>query len=244
MNTVAIITIVVVALLTLIIFGLTWIAYTSCLKSYNMEVNQGKHDIEIQKEFKNKRKGGLLGLIGSCTTFLILSALFVTGLTYKVRGENFAINNQVALVIKSNSMADFYDDEIASEYNYNKSLQFSLGDICIFDKIDQTEELVKGDVYGYKHKDMIIVHRLESIEDDKYKFRGDNNRVSDGAISKEQIIYHYTGNKIKGIGSFVLYAQSYFGLYSLICMLGVLASSEVIYYKLESIGKKRYELLG
>jgi len=39
---------------------------------------------------------------------------------YKANNENFAINNQVALVVKSGSMSDFYDDAIALQYNNDK----------------------------------------------------------------------------------------------------------------------------
>ena len=49
MTSITIITIVVVALLTVIIFGLAWLGWSSCIKSYKMEVDQGKHDNAIFK---------------------------------------------------------------------------------------------------------------------------------------------------------------------------------------------------
>lgn len=245
MNSITIITIVVVALLTFIIFGLSWAAYISCIKAYRMEVLQGKHDEEIKKEYrtKKKKKGGLLGLIGSWAVLFALMSLFVTGVVYKARGENFSINNQVALVIKSGSMSDFYNDKIAEQYNYDRSLQFDVGDICTFDKVAPEEELTIGDVYGYKYKNIVITHRLTSVYDDFYLFRGDNNVTFDGAVSRDKIIYHYTGQKIPGIGSFVLYAQSYFGMWSLAGMVGVAASSEAVYHKIDMINKQRNELM-
>ena len=108
MASITIITIVVVALLTVIIFGLTWLGYSSCLKAYKLEVDQGKHDTEITKEYyeKKKNKGGLIGLIGSYLALLALSSLFITGIVYKVNGENFEFNGQTALVIKSGSMSE------------------------------------------------------------------------------------------------------------------------------------------
>lgn len=62
MNSITIITIVVVALLTAIIFGLTWLAYSSCIKAYKLEVEHGKHDQAIFKEYhakKKKKKGAV-----------------------------------------------------------------------------------------------------------------------------------------------------------------------------------------
>lgn len=246
MTSITIITIVVVVLLTFIIFGLSWIAYVSCLKMYQTEVNQGKHDEEIEKEyyFKKKHKEGLLTLICSCVILVSLLSLFVTGIVYRANNQNFSIDNETALVIKSDSMSDFYDEEIASEYNYDRSLQFDIGDICFFENISSEEEFIIGDVYGYQYKDIIITHRLVSITDNMCKFRGDNNKMYDGLVSKEKVIYHYTGNKIVALGSFVLYAQSYFGIWSLLCIIGIFVSSEIVYFKIVKISKKRLADLG
>lgn len=246
MNTITIITIVVVALLTIIIFGLTWLAYSACIKAYKLEVNLGKHDAEIFKEHhaKKKKKGGLLGLIASYVVLSVLLGLFVTGLVYKISGENFTINNQTVLVIKSGSMSDFYDEEIATQYSEDKHLQFDVGDICFFEKMSPEDELVEGEVYGYKSKNIIITHRLEKIDSSGYVFRGDNNPISDYEytrhfVKRDEVVYHYTGKKIPGVGAFILYAQSYFGIWSVTGMVGVLIMSEVTYYKINKINKER-----
>ena len=253
MNSITIITIVVVALLTAIVFGLTWLAYSSCLKAYKLEVDQGKHDQEIFKEYhakkkKRKKVGGILGLIGSYALLAILLALFVTGVVYKARGENLTFNNETALVIKSGSMSGFYDEDLANkyqEYNYDTTLQFGVGDICIFEQTSDDTELVEGEVYGYKYKDIIITHRLIREFEGRYEFRGDNNPSADGVlVPKERIIYHYTGKKVPGVGAFILYAQSYFGIWSLTGIVGVAVSSEIVYFKINKINKERDKLLG
>ena len=244
MKLITIITIVVVSLLTIIIFGLTWIAYSACIKSYKFEVGLGKHDKEIQNEYraKKKKRGGLIGLIASYVVLFALSGLFITGLIYKISGENFTLNNQTVLVIKTGSMSDFYDDEIASQYSNDKHLQFDVGDICVFEKMSEDDPLVEGEVYGYKNKDIIITHRLERIDASGYVFRGDNNPISDYEytrhfVERDEILYHYTGKKVPGIGAFILYAQSYFGIWSVTGMVGVLVMSEVAYYKVNKINK-------
>ena len=246
MNSITIITIVVIVLLTAIIFGLTWLAYSACIKSYKLEVNLGKHDKEILKEYRDKKskKGGLIGLIGSYVLLSVVLSLFVAGLVYKVSGENFTINNQTSLVIKTDSMSGFYDDEIASKYNNNKRLQFDVGDICVFEKMSDQSELVEGEIYGYKYKDVIITHRLDTIHETGYEFRGDNNPVSDfdathQLITRDKVVYHYTGRKVRGIGSFILYAQSYFGLWSLVGIIGITVVSEVGNHQVTKINKKR-----
>ena len=248
MNSIAIITIVVVVLLTGIIFGLVWLAYSSLLRAYKMEVNQGEHDEEILKEYHGKKaKRGLIGAILSYVALSLLAGLFITGIVYKARGENFAVKNQVALVIKSESMSDYYDDEykIDCESNlYDSSLQFDIGDICVFNKMNENDELVKGKVYGYKYKDIIVTHRLVGIKDGLYEFRGDNNSISDPYfVTRESIVYQYTGKKVPGIGAIVLYAQSYFGIWSLIGIIGITVCSEIIFKKMDKINRERDKLI-
>jgi len=244
MISITIILIVVVALLTTVIFGLAWLGYGSCLKAYKVEVEAGKHDIEIKEQYhsKKKNKGGLIGIICSWLALSVLMGLFVTGIAYKASGENFTINNQTALVIKTGSMSEFYNDARAAEYNHDTSLQFNVGDICIFTK---DFELKEGEVYGYKYKNIIITHRLLSYDESQglCEFRGDANSVKDtavyGLVPVENIVYKYTGTKIPVIGAFVLYAQSYFGLWSLAGIIGITVSSEIVYHKIETINRER-----
>jgi signal peptidase I len=126
-----------------------------------------------------------------------------------------------------------------------KEYHFDIGDICVFEKTNEDTELVKGEVYGYKYKDIIITHRLVEIhEGNLYEFRGDNNSISDPYYVKgENIIYHYTGQKVPGIGAFILYAQSIFGIWSLAGIIGVAVSSEIVYYKINKINKERDKII-
>ena len=247
MNSITIITIVVIALLTIVIFGLTWLAYMSCIKMYEMEVEQGKHDTEIFNQYNTNKKNNWIGLVITCIISTILLFLFVIGIIYKIRGESLEFNNQTVLVVKSGSMSDFYNDKLTEEYqeyNYDLTLQFGIGDICIFEKLSEDEELVEGEVYGYKYKNIIITHRLIKIHDSKaYEFRGDNNPTSDGVIDRERIIYHYTGKKISDVGVFILYAQSYFGIWSLFGIIGIIIISDITYHKIAKIQKERKEII-
>ena len=235
MNAIAIITIAVISLLTLVIFGLVWLGYNSCLKLYESEVRRGKHDREIRERHDANRKG-IIGTLVSWLVLLSLLGLFATGIAYRVRGENLSIQNQTALVIKSGSMSDFHDEKIAQKYNHDRSLQFDVGDICLFEPVTYLKE---GDVYGYKDKNVIITHRLVKVFDDFCEFRGDRNFASDTLVPKDAIVYHYTGSRFIGIGSFVLYAQSYFGIWSLLCVIGIAVSSEIVNARLANI-EKRY----
>lgn len=240
MATITIITIVVIALLTIAIFGLAWLAYSSCLRTYRTEVGQGLHDAAIRKEYCNKKqsKAGLVGLISSYLALFAFLTLFLTGLVYKVRGENFVFNDTTALVIKTGSMSHFFEEESP----YDTRLQFDVGDICFF-KTDF--DLTEGEVYGYKSKQNIITHRLISIRPDGLcEFKGDANAVADVLLVRpENIIYHYTGHRVPGLGAFVLYAQSYFGLWSLTGMIGIAISSDIVYSKIDKMNKERSKQL-
>lgn len=246
MNSITIITIVVVALLTLLICGLTWLAYTSCIKAYKVEVSQCSHDEQIKNEHRHKKsKKSKVGPICSCAILLLLLGLFTSGIVYRASGNNFTINNHTALVCKSGSMSDFYDETIAQELNNDRHLQFDVGDICIFENVSSEDTLVEGEVYGYKYKNIVITHRLVSFdsESNTCKFRGDNNHTYDGLVTRDNVIYHYTGNKIPGVGSFILFMQSYFGIWSTCCIIFIAISSEIVYHKIDTINKERIKEL-
>ena len=138
-------------------------------------------------------------------------------------------------------MSKYYDDDLASRYQDYNTLHFDAGDICTFTKLKETDELVEGEVYGYKYKGILITHRLVKIYDDWYEFRGDANAASDPfRVKRSAIQYHYTGQKIPAVGAFILFAQSYFGLWSIIGIIGVAISSEVIIQKIGKVNKTRY----
>lgn len=62
-------------------------------------------------------------------------------------------------------------------------------------------------------------------------------------IKRESIIYHYTGEKIKGLGAFILYARSYFGIWSLVGMIMVAISAEILLKKIDKWNKERYNII-
>lgn len=212
-------------------------------------MNQGKHDAAITADYesrlKNKKKD-IIGIIFSYSILSLLAGLFVIGLTYKISGETISLGDTAHLVIKTGSMSGYCNEELEQKYNlYNyPTYHFNVGDICTFKKLPNDAELVKGEVYGYRYKNMIITHRLIDINDNLYVFRGDNNSIADPYyVQRDAIKFHYTGERVQGIGAFILFAQSYFGLWSIVGIIGVAISSEVILYKINSTNKARYTYL-
>ena len=256
----AIITIVVVAIMVLAIFGLAWLGYASTLKEYKVELDQGKYDIEICHErYKRKEKshiGRVISYMALALFILVLFGLFVTGIVFKSNGKNFAIDGKTVLVVKSGSMSGFCNDELAEEYKelgYAESLQFKIGDICLFEETNS--DLKIGEVYAYSYKGDLITHRLVGTHEVKdnngnivktyYVFRGDNNTSQDQVlITEDKILYHYTGSKIPAIGNLILFAQSKIGMWSLITMFGIIMSSDYVIRKIQELNEERLERIG
>ena len=187
---------------------------------------------------------------------VLLFGLFTTSTIFKSTTRNITINGNTALVVKTGSMSGYCDNELAQEYEklgYSENLQFAIGDICIFEKTN--EDLKIGEVYAYYYKGNLITHRLigtqEVVDSDghvvktNYVFRGDNNPSNDQVlITKDKILYHYTGYKIDKIGNVVLFAQSRLGMWFLICLLALIISSDYITHKIQNYNDERLERIG
>ena len=259
MGSITIMTIVVVAILGVTIFGSVWLGYSACLKKYKLELAQGKHDIELCEELNNKKqktaKDKIISYVLTSIILFALLGLFIAGIISKTKNDSFSVNGNTTLVIKSGSMSGFYDNALADKYEelgYDKKLQFSYGDICFFEK--PSKELKVGEVYAYSYNDIIITHRLIGTQVVKdvdgnilqtyYVFRGDNNPSIDEYVTSDKILYHYTGNKIPSIGDLILFAQSYLGIWCIICVIGVIISSDIVLNKIQKLNNQRYEELG
>lgn len=242
-------TIILVAILTALIFILTIVAFSSICKSEKREIELGNRDAEIKKDIEKEKKKSskAFNIIGSIFGGLIalsLLAASVTAITYKAQGEQFAINNQVSLVIVSDSMNGFYNDvwktKVLTEKEDAEKDQFKIGDLLTFEKVTEEEELTQFDVYGYKNsKGQIITHRYIETIDDKLVFRGDNTGGRDSYVDRSQVVLHYTDHKIPQVGMFVLFSQSGFGLYAFISVIGIYVLAEVYGYKYDKLIKNR-----
>lgn len=247
-------TIILVAILTALIFTLTIVAFSSAVKTEKREIELGNRDEEIKEDIEREKKKSskVLNWIGTIVGGLIavtLLAASVSAVIYKAQGEQFSINNKVSLVIVTDSMDGFYDDEYKTELlTYKEDAakdQFKAGDLLTFNKLDESEELRLYDVYGYKlSSGKIITHRLVEIkEDGRLVFRGDNAGGVDSYVNRSQVVLHYNDSKITYVGFFVLFSQSGFGLYSFISVIIVYVIAEIFVYKYEQLVKQRIEQL-
>lgn len=246
-------TIILVAILTALIFTLTIVAFSAVHKSEKREIELGNMDAEIKKDIEKEKKKSFkaLNIAGSVVGgFVALSLLLasITAITYKAQGEQFAINNQVSLVIVSDSMNGFYNEKYEIELLEQKEDaakdQFKIGDLLTFDKITEDEELIPFDVYGYKNsKGQIITHRYIECKDDHLIFRGDNTGGRDSYVDRSQVVLHYTDHKVPQVGMFILFSQSGFGLYSFISVICVYVLAEVYGSRYDKLIKERIKYL-
>ena len=244
--------IIVTAILTLLVFTLAIISCHLMLKRAKLDINAGIYDKELANEKEEKKKHSKIVTIFyyafSLIIFLVLLFVLVTAIFYKASGEQVKFGDKTVLVIASDSMDGFYSDNYKKSLTSNKSnaseQQFATGDILSFTTVNENDTLELYEVYAYKtSKGVIITHRyVGNSQDGKYYFRGDNTSGYDSLVERSQILYKYTGKKVTYLGNFILFAKSYYGLYSLISILFACILYEVYNCKLKKLTKSRYEL--
>lgn len=231
----AMLTIIVVAILTALIFALAILAYQTTYSSARKEMSKGVYDID-PKDFSGKGKSRAKDIISksfSIAVCVALISLAAISIAYRATGNQVEINGKTSLVIASDSMSGFYDDEYETELlEYRPTAgdeHFDVGDILTFERLSDDERLIPYDVYGYASKGKIIVHRYISHMDagGKLAFRGDNAAGRDSPVKRSAVVYHWTGGKIVYAGTFILFGQSWLGLYSCIGVACVFIISDI-----------------
>lgn len=241
----------------LMVFG-----YVLIIKTARKLSSNGLLDDEFKKE-NNKRENKWISIVlnGLSLVFsLVLVSLCAIGITYRLKGEQFTINNKTAFVVATNSMTNYYNEEYKNELinevtierslskaeadEYLSKTQFEAGDLLTFTTLDISTPLTMFDVYGYQNsKGEIITHRLVGIKGDKYIFRGDFTVDNDMSVSRSQILYHYNETKVSGVGIFVLFFSSGFGIYTIFVTIIILGMSDLVFIRYRSIKKERLSFL-
>ena len=254
----SIVTIIILFILSILVVGLMIFAYIQIIKNTKEMSKRGLLDEEMLKDKEKKEKKASRIVID--TLSIALTSVVVIfcgmGLYYKLSGDQFTLNNKTTMVIASNSMEDCISNEYKSqlvnnfqEYRncsyddadyYIKASQFNAGDMLEFTLLNGEEDLQLYNIYGYKNsKGEVIVHRLVDIKGDKYIFRGDNTPGNDLVVSRSQILYSYTNTHLGGVGYFVLFASSGFGIYSLVIVSAIFIMSDVAKHEYTKIKQNR-----
>lgn len=228
------------------------ILYQSYANAQIEEIKSGKKDIEIIDEViyerkeevrKKKRKINIIKNIIYYTILCIVVPLFVFSLINKINNNVLMINDKSMIVVASNSMSFKHEsNKYLVENNLNN--QFSQYDIIILERVKNVSELKPYDVICFKNdKGINIIHRIKEIENGKeitFLTRGDSNNGDDKYHPKfDDVIGRYTGVRIKGVGIFIMFLQSYAGIITIVSLVYCLIMIDRNSEKINKIQMKR-----
>ena len=206
------------------------------------EIKYGQQDLGVienaiyerkQKKDKKSKTLSILGRIGSYTLLGLVGLMFVTSLVSRLSGNTMLLGNQTYVVIATGSMStkNNVNSYLFSGAADTLDQQFQAYDVINIKKYESQEDVKLYDVIAFKAKTgKTIVHRIIKINDNgTYITRGDANKVDDTgsqydiALSYENVIGRYTGNRIRGIGIAVIFLQSNSGIITVVSVLYCIA---------------------
>lgn len=210
------------------------ILYGNYINSFIEEVQSGKKDIELIDEIiyenleKVKKRRKTVGIIKSVLFYVIIIFICVPLLTYalysKINNTTPMINGNGVLVVASGSMSYKNENNVYLKTE-NLNNQFNTYDIIVVEKVNSVNDIEKYDVIAFVNdKGMNVIHRVIDIkyEDGKTVFvtRGDSNKSSDAYNPTfDDLIGVYTNKRVKTLGIFVMFFQSYQGMVTILAVI-------------------------
>lgn len=207
------------------------VVFTILFRGYSnvmiKETISGKRDIElIDEEIKKKKfakRNRIIKIVKNVVFYLILIImipLFIISLVNKIQGNVSMLGKNIVMVVASDSMSVKNE---ANDYLINYDNQFNTYDIIFLERINE-DDLKKYDVIAFKNGNVNIIHRIVDIEEtslhDIYTTRGDKYDEDDQyKPSYEEVIGVYRGKRLKGIGIFIRFAQSYAGIITVLSLI-------------------------
>lgn len=181
-----------------------------------------------------------------------LIALFLFSLYVQIAPDKHPLGLPSLTVVKSASMS--YRDE-GNTYLFQNNIenQFDTFDIILLDQLPDEYDLRLYDVVVYEAKDGTpIVHRIVGIEEPNaahpdcrhFKLQGDAVTTHDRyPVLYSQMRGLYSGNRIRFVGSFILFMQSPAGWICILLVLFAMIATPIIEKKLKEEKALRLELL-
>ena len=237
-----------------IVFTVLYSTYTSTSVD---DITTGKKDIEVLEEHfyeqqpkvqKRRKVSGFFKSLGFYLSMLIFIPAFVFSLVNRFQGNTTMINNKGIMVVSSPSMSKKHSSNdylITNELNN----QFDKYDIIILDKVKSEADIKQFDVIAFRNnKGINIIHRVKEIKVvdgiTKYVTRGDANNTTDSyEPTFKDIIGKYTNNRVKTVGIFVIFFQSYSGIITIAAVIYCLFMFDKLNNKLQDAQENRLNLL-
>ena len=186
----------------------------------------------------SQRTKKILNIVVDIFVFLILALALIFAIsiiTSRASGyEGYTvIFGKTYLAVESDSMAKEYGTE-----NTTNAQSFSRGDLLVIDTIEQDEvsSLEAGTVITFKTNQLtqdetayiLNTHRIVEVHDGYFTTKGDNNATADNyRVYFDDVIGVYDGEKIEGLGNFVLFMGSFGGFCTFVLVPSILV---VIYF--------------
>lgn len=240
------------------------ILYRSFANASIAEINSGKRDVELMDEViyeqqvhvrKRKKITGIIKTVIFYSFLATVIPLFVFSVIDRIHGNVSSIGDNAIMVVASGSMS--YKDEgnkyvndsnLASQYNMDN--QFAKYDIIVLKEVTSPSEIGLYDVIAFRSKSgQNIIHRVVKIEKigDTYRYttQGDARPKEDGLYpTYEDVIGVYTSKKLRSIGMFVLFFQSYAGMITILSLIYCLFMIDKTNKKIIVAENERLKLLG
>lgn len=229
------------------------ILFRSYVKAQIGEIKAGKKDIEIidkmvyEKKIttqKRRKAGKIISHIIFYVLLIIIIPLFVFSLINKFSGNVMMLGNKTIMVVASGSMSE-KNIENAYLSQYSLDNQFSQYDIIVLEKVNNESDISLYDVVAYRNdKGINVIHRIIKVNAQNYETRGDANNASDAYNPKfADIIGKYTGKRLKGIGMFVMFLQSYSGIITLVSLVYCVFMIDSLTSKINRVQSDRTKML-
>lgn len=234
------------------------ILYKHYIDTSIREIKRGDRDIELidkmiyENNSSVKKKQKTVEVIKNVVYYTVLAFLIpIFGLSIYSRIKNnvTTIGGNSVLVVASGSMSKKNE---ANDYlvTYNLNNQFNTYDLIVVAKLDNASQLKKYDVIAFRNdKGVNVIHRIIDIKTDskgvtRYVTRGDYNSASDSYNPKfDDVIGLYTNRRIKSIGVFIMFFQSYAGIIIVVSIVYTMIFISRFNRKLEEAIYDREELL-
>ena len=242
----------------LLLVGVFAILIGHIVKTTIKLIKHGIEDERILKEYNqslNKtKKSKLADLLSSA--FSAVVSLFFVGIFafsfYLNNCEKVPVNDMPVLkVVQSGSMSRKHEDNEYLNY-YKLNDQFDIYDIVLVYSLPDEKDLKLYDIVVYEKNDELIIHRIVGIEEPNEKhpneryflLQGDAIKYPDSfPVKYEQMQAIYRGEKIKFVGSFIVFLQSPIGWLCLVLIFANLFVSPIITKKISAYEKERLDIM-
>lgn len=181
---------------------------------------------KLKKENKKKVKTKRIIIDSIFTIFIVL----LVGMNIYTRATDtlLSINNKTYVTVASGSMESKNEANTYLE-TYSLDNQIKTFSLIELEKLNKEDEISLYDICAYKDKttSKLIIHRVIKIQEKNgtiyYTFRGDSNDLSDYyLVTRDQILYKYSGYSSYGLGLVISYLNNYIGLITIIyCIIAL-----------------------